>query len=458
MHGRRFTPSGPVGRLLRWATGPWSSANGLSWFRLILIIVVVQWGLLEFYMIPSSSMEPTLHGDPRFFSGDRVAVNKLAFGARLPFTRTRLAKWGEPKRWDVVVFDTVSSRSEQDVLIKRVVGLPGERVEIKLEGIFINGELVEPPEQLKDAVEYTLGKADTDRYVRILLLDFAVQGGLPPKLARMDDPRIKGLREDLKALQRKLRAVDVAALTGREKREYIRQMRRESVKVVQDWWTAKIAGWGRSRYGVIRKPEYTIVPPGHYFCLGDNGPESQDSRFFGWIPHENLVGRAFAVAYPPSRVRDLTGFSKTAPGLLALIGIPLAIVLWELLPGFVVFSWRVRGTIPALGLKTGDHVLVDRIALGPRIPFSSSRFLWGRDPKPGEIVCYSFTGGRKGATDIYFGEVRESSGHRYVVRGPDREGERWLDLGRDSIVGIARSVWWPAARRGKIRTAETGRR
>ena len=82
----RIVPSGSIGHAVRWFTGPWSSANGVSWLRLLILFLVVRWGMLTVYSIPTPSMEPALHGDTSLLERDRVAVNKLVFGPRFPFT------------------------------------------------------------------------------------------------------------------------------------------------------------------------------------------------------------------------------------------------------------------------------------------------------------------------------------------------------------------------------------
>lgn len=87
-------------------------------------------------------MEPTLHGNENMFLGDRVLTNKLLFGPRIPFTTIRLMDWWEPQRWHIVVFKPPAGRSEHPRLIKRIVGLPGERVQSKDGKLLINGEVV----------------------------------------------------------------------------------------------------------------------------------------------------------------------------------------------------------------------------------------------------------------------------------------------------------------------------
>ena len=464
VHGTRFTPPGFIGRVIHWATGPWSSANGLSWFRLAVLLVIVRWGFLAIFTIPSSSMEPTLHGDPRFVYGDRVAVNKLAFGPRIPFTKTRLFNTGEPKRWDVVVFDAVSPGSSEAYLIKRIVGLPGEKVQILGPGslfggepqIRINGEVLELPDDLADDLNYLPTLVVSDDVVHNWILNFA-DFKIPDEITLSRDGRIRGLRKDLKALEPDLIDLAYWELSDEEKAAMLSAVHPESLDLVRDWWTDKTTGFGKARYGILSGPRYTTVPEGHYFCLGDNGPESVDGRFFGWVPKENLVGRAFAVVYPPTRLRDLTGFSRTAEGALLLFGLIAFVLSWEIIPGFCIFSWKLRGPIAAVGLQARDRVLVSRIAYGLRLPFSNRHLWWRRDPEPGEVVCYALSRERGHGVDLYVGDVRaggDGAGTSFSVRGPEDEGERWFDVGRDEIIGRVQSVWWPPSRRGAVNTIE----
>jgi signal peptidase I len=121
-------------------------------------------------MIPSGSMDPTLK------INDRIFVNKHAYGVRwpfngfrIPFTRTTiwytdkwLLKGPLPKRFDVVVFKSVENAVEHDTLVKRVIGLPGERVHIGDDGkIYINGKALDLPPSMPD-VYYTQPPVDPD--------------------------------------------------------------------------------------------------------------------------------------------------------------------------------------------------------------------------------------------------------------------------------------------------------
>src|SRR5690606_41304609 len=90
--------------------------------NVIVIPPVLKSLVIDIVRIPSASMEPFLHGDPSRFRGDYVAVNKLAFGPRIPFTSVRIVPWGEVRRWDIVVFRNPDPDADNPVLIKRVVG------------------------------------------------------------------------------------------------------------------------------------------------------------------------------------------------------------------------------------------------------------------------------------------------------------------------------------------------
>ncbi len=118
----------------------------------IAIALVIRIFLVEPFRIPSESMLPTL------LIGDHLFVNKLAYGPRIPFTDMRLPGWREPERGDVVVFSVARSEDRgimrihpaderpdlpRDDFVKRVVGLPGDRIEIRRERVYVNDEPVD---------------------------------------------------------------------------------------------------------------------------------------------------------------------------------------------------------------------------------------------------------------------------------------------------------------------------
>src|ERR1700729_3545582 len=111
--------------------------EGLGSFLLaVAAILAFRWALFEPYVIPSGSMIPTL------LIHDHILVSKFAYGLRIPFTKVWMFRGEEPKRGDIVVFRSVEDSGY--FMIKRVVGLPGDQVEIEPEGyVKINGEKLE---------------------------------------------------------------------------------------------------------------------------------------------------------------------------------------------------------------------------------------------------------------------------------------------------------------------------
>lgn len=437
-------------RAIRYLTGPWTSANGLSWFWVIAIILIVRWAALELFMIPSHSMEPTLHGDPRYTQADRIAVNKLAFGLRMPFTGEQLFKFGEPKRWDIVVFDSVEDGMGREVVVKRVVGLPGEKVQISDQKIFINDTEIELPAELEGR-PFTRNLSTAVSVVQNTMLNFAIRKELPRGIMNSGSAAVTRLKEDIEMLHPLVKDLSLYDLTADEKQALLIDVSKQSIAEIRRWLKVSITPIGHAKYGVLLKSQYSIVPQDHYFCLGDNSPESVDGRYFGWVPHENLIGRAYGVVIPFSRMRDLSGFTATFRGKVILYGIPIVLLLWEILPGFILFSWKLRGPVSALGLESGDHVIVNRISFGLRIPFLKRRFRQSRNPKVNEVVCYSLSDRPSERLDLYFGDVREidDSGHA-IVRGPGGDSDRWITLDNTSLVGKAVRIWWPLNRSGRV--------
>lgn len=119
------------------------------------LALLIRWPIAEPYRIPSGSMEPTLHGDERIGRGDRVFVNKWIYGVRFPFMNRRIWYGADPQRWDIVVFKTVEKNALHKTLVKRIVGLPGERIHIANGKIHVNGRPVEPPPSMPKDIYYT---------------------------------------------------------------------------------------------------------------------------------------------------------------------------------------------------------------------------------------------------------------------------------------------------------------
>lgn len=193
---------------------------GRSLFPVILIVFVLRSFIVEPFRIPSGSMLPTLH------LGDFILVNKAAYGLRLPIIYKKIIPTGEPKRGDVMVFRFPENPKIN--FIKRVVGLPGDKVRVVGRAVYINGVSID--QTLVDGNHQTAdlrGGYASNRYV-----------------------------EELDEVTH-----DILLRKG-----------------------------GRGSKGFDG-----IVPDGQYFVMGDNRDNSRDSRYWGYVPGENLVGRAFFI-------------------------------------------------------------------------------------------------------------------------------------------------------------------
>jgi signal peptidase I len=128
---------------LQYGVKPDKSLPRLRWFwrewlkpclAILLITGAARSSLADWNDVPTGSMKPTI------MEGDRVWVNKLAYDLKVPFTLWRLAQWSEPQRGDIVVF---FSPHDGERLVKRVVGLPGDSIELRNNLLRVNGELLE---------------------------------------------------------------------------------------------------------------------------------------------------------------------------------------------------------------------------------------------------------------------------------------------------------------------------
>ena len=97
---------------------------------IVLVMTSFRSAIADWNVVPTGSMNPTI------VEGDRIFVNKLAFGLRVPFTMWQVAQWSQPSRGDVVVFH---SPHDGQRMVKRVIALPGETVELIANRVFING-------------------------------------------------------------------------------------------------------------------------------------------------------------------------------------------------------------------------------------------------------------------------------------------------------------------------------
>ena len=215
---------------------PWWLEWTAGLFPVICAVFLMRSFLFEPFKIPSGSMVPTL------LVGDLILVNKFEYGIRLPVVNRKVVEVHQPQRGDVVVF-RYPVNPELDY-IKRVVGLPGDTVAYINKRLTINGSLVEqsplPEFYDEDSLRYSFQfKEELGTVSHHILVDKDRPPFVPPQM--------------------------IEDFPSREQCNY-------------------------SGEGVVCK-----VPPGHYFVMGDNRDNSQDSRFWGFVPDENLVGKAVVI-------------------------------------------------------------------------------------------------------------------------------------------------------------------
>ena len=214
---------------------PWWLDWTAGLFPVILIVFLLRSFLFEPFKIPSGSMIPTL------LVGDLILVNKFHYGVRLPVINKKIMDNNPVKRGDVMVFRyPVDPRQDY---IKRVVGLPGDEVSFLNQKLSINGQPV-----------VTEAKAD-----------FFETGSL-----RYESQ-----------FSEKLGEVEHNILVNPKAPSYLRPKPANFPNVENCRYSSE---------GVVCK-----VPAGHYFMMGDNRDNSEDSRYWGFVPDENIVGRAFFV-------------------------------------------------------------------------------------------------------------------------------------------------------------------
>jgi len=201
-----------------------------SLFPVLLAVLVLRSFVFEPFQIPSGSMIPTLR------VGDFILVDKFSYGLRLPVTGTKVVDVDAPKRGDVMVF---FPPNDDRYFIKRVIGLPGDKIEMKNGVLFVNSAKMS-------------------------------QSSHP--LLEITDPRYMVAMENLNGV--------------------VHSMQR------------------RVRPTGLSKHYYKVVPQGHYFMMGDNRDNSSDSRVWGTVPKENIVGKAVAIWMHWDKFFSLPSFER----------------------------------------------------------------------------------------------------------------------------------------------------
>ncbi|MBG0862507.1 MULTISPECIES: signal peptidase I [Burkholderia] len=227
---------------------PWWLEYTASFFPVILAVFVVRSFVVEPFKIPSGSMVPTL------LVGDFILVNKFEYGLRLPVTNTKITQGSPLSRGEVVVFRYPKDESVD--YIKRVIGLPGDTVAYQDKQLTINGQPV-PETPLPDFF-------DDERQNYAKQFEETIGN---KKNAILNNPAVPPF------------VMGAYDYPYRDNCTY------------------------NSR-GVICK-----VPPGHYFMMGDNRDNSADSRYWGFVPDQNIVGRAFFIWMNFSDLKRIGSFN-----------------------------------------------------------------------------------------------------------------------------------------------------
>ena len=215
-----------VGRQPSEVLEPGTVENARTMVPVVVVVLLLRSFLFEPFRIPSDSMMPTLQ------AGDFILVNKFAYGLRLPVLGTKIFGVREPERGDVVVFHYPPDPAVN--YIKRVVGLPGDRIKVISDRIYVNGVPLE--------------QKDLDPYSDGCYQDMGV-----PQLPSCNR---SGMSSNYSCSQAQAAYPDASGM--RDSGDYAE----------------------------------VTVPEGHYMMIGDNRDNSSDSRFWGFVPEANLVGSA----------------------------------------------------------------------------------------------------------------------------------------------------------------------
>jgi signal peptidase I len=221
----------------------WVEYTG-SFFPVILLVFCLRSFLYEPFKIPSSSMFPTL------LIGDLILVNKYTYGIRLPIINKKIININEPKRGDVMVFKYPRDMSLD--YIKRVIGVPGDKITYKNKRLIINGQEVSYKE----------------------LPDF------------LDEERLVYVRRFEEDLTSEGPAIEGSAIV---KHQILIDERAPSyVQGSHNFPYSELCSFDIEGFTCT-------VPQGNYFMMGDNRDNSLDSRYWGFVPEENIVGKAFGI-------------------------------------------------------------------------------------------------------------------------------------------------------------------
>jgi len=202
--------------------------NLLSMGKAIVFVLMIRSSVVEAFKIPSGSMIPTL------FVGDKIFVSKFAYGFKVPFFHIYPIKRKPPERGDVIVFQYPKDKSMY--YIKRVIGIPGDRVKIQNKKIYINDQ-----EVIRNS---------------------------------LSEETIHSILEDINDSKYPKDSFTVYQETLEGKKYHILQTKTHHFNSAHQTFT---------------------VPAKKYFVMGDNRDFSNDSRYWGFVPEYNIQGKAFLI-------------------------------------------------------------------------------------------------------------------------------------------------------------------
>jgi signal peptidase I len=212
----------------------WIEYSG-SFFPVIALVFFLRSFLFEPFKIPSTSMVPTL------LVGDLILVNKFTYGIRLPILNQKIIEVGDPQRGDVMVFKYPKDMSQD--YIKRVIGVPGDKITYENKRLTVNDK----PVSYTPMDDYLDDEAPV--YHKQFMEDLT---GVKHRILNMDNKRTLEL--------------------------------------------SQVDNFPNREACVYSYEKFTcIVPPGNYFMMGDNRDNSADSRYWGFVPNKNIVGKAIVV-------------------------------------------------------------------------------------------------------------------------------------------------------------------
>lgn len=185
---------------------------------LLLLMSVFRSAVADWYTVPTGSMKPTI------IEGDRIYVNKMAYGLRVPFTNIAVTRWSSPQRGDVVVFASTAANMR---LVKRVIGIPGDVIELLANQLYVNGK----------PATYRQSQINSE----------SIGWGLQTRPPLLLSEQMAATRHDI------------------------------AVSTTDSYFTS------------------VTVPANHLFVLGDNRDNSADSRYIGFVPIKEVLGKALGV-------------------------------------------------------------------------------------------------------------------------------------------------------------------